>query len=132
MVEPEAKAEPISREELHERKILLIVGMNVRTVAFWKTYDVKEVYKSFLEDYIPNWASQHRVLHLAILHDDARPHKAMIIRELIDNNCWVNLAYLPCSPDMNPSQVGFAESNNTADNRANIGGTIIGAPIVGQ
>ena len=31
-----------------------------------------------------------------------------------------------------PSQVGFAEFNNTADNRANIGGTIIGAPIVGQ
>ena len=29
-------------------------------------------------------------------------------------------------------QVGFAEFNNTADNRANIGGTIIGAPIVGQ
>ena len=30
------------------------------------------------------------------------------------------------------SHVGFAEFNNTADNRANIGGTIIGAPIVGQ
>ena len=30
------------------------------------------------------------------------------------------------------SQVGFAEFDNTADNRANIGGTIIGAPIVGQ
>ena len=30
------------------------------------------------------------------------------------------------------AQVGFAEFNNTADNRANIGGTIIGAPIVGQ
>ena len=29
------------------------------------------------------------------------------------------------------SQVGFSEFNNTADNRANIGGTIIGAPIVG-
>ena len=29
-------------------------------------------------------------------------------------------------------QVGFAEFKNTADNRANIGGTIIGAPIVGQ
>ena len=28
-----------------------------------------------------------------------------------------------------PSQVGFAEFNNTADNQANIGGTIIGAPI---
>ena len=30
------------------------------------------------------------------------------------------------------TKVGFAEFNNTADNRANIGGTIIGAPIVGQ
>ena len=27
-------------------------------------------------------------------------------------------------------QVGFAELKKTADNRANIGGTIIGAPIV--
>ena len=30
------------------------------------------------------------------------------------------------------TQVGFAELKKTADNRANIGGTIIGAPIVGQ
>ena len=29
-------------------------------------------------------------------------------------------------------QVGFAELKETADDRANIGGTIIGAPIVGQ
>ena len=33
---------------------------------------------------------------------------------------------------LSAAQVGFAEFNNTADNRANIGGTIIGAPIVGQ
>ena len=30
------------------------------------------------------------------------------------------------------SQVGFAELKETADDRANIGGSIIGAPIVGQ
>ena len=30
------------------------------------------------------------------------------------------------------SQVGFAELKETADDCANIGGTIIGAPIVGQ
>ena len=29
-------------------------------------------------------------------------------------------------------QVGFAELKKTADNWANIGGTIIGVPIVGQ
>ena len=38
----------------------------------------------------------------------------------------------PECPTAATSQVGFAEFNNTADNRANIGGTIIGAPIVGQ
>ena len=30
------------------------------------------------------------------------------------------------------TQVGFAELKETADNRANIGGTIIGAKIIGQ
>ena len=30
------------------------------------------------------------------------------------------------------TQVGFAELKKTADNQANIGGNIIGAPIVGQ
>ena len=40
---------------------------------------------------------------------------------------WFHLKAKSVSP-----QVGFAEFNNTADNRANIGGTIIGAPIVGQ
>ena len=30
------------------------------------------------------------------------------------------------------TQVGFAELKETADDRTNIGGTIIGAPIVGQ
>ena len=43
---------------------------------------------------------------------------------------WMKRPYLyTCN---SASQVGFAEFNNTADNRANIGGTIIGAPIVGQ
>ena len=29
-------------------------------------------------------------------------------------------------------QVGFTELKKTADNRANIGGTVIGVPIVGR
>ena len=33
---------------------------------------------------------------------------------------------------MTIAQVGFAELKETADDRANIGGTIIGAPIIGQ
>ena len=33
---------------------------------------------------------------------------------------------------MRVAQTGFAELKETADDRVNIGGTIIGAPIVGQ
>ena len=33
--------------------------------------------------------------------------------------------------DIALTQVGFAELKKTADNRANIGGTIIGVPIIG-
>ena len=40
--------------------------------------------------------------------------------------------YILYFPELCATDVGFAEFNNTADNRANIGGTIIGAPIVGQ
>ena len=32
----------------------------------------------------------------------------------------------------NRTQVGFTELKETSDDRANIGGTIIGAPIIGQ
>ena len=46
----------------------------------------------------------------------------------LEKNVWHLLNLLTD----NLTQVGFAEFNNTADNRANIGGTIIGAPIVGQ
>ena len=47
-----------------------------------------------------------------------------------ENVCAI--ARLFRSGSFGSTQVGFAEFNNTADNRANIGGTIIGAPIVGQ
>ena len=55
-IEPEAKAEPIPGAELNEQKILLIVKMDIRGVATWKTYDkditmMAERYKSFLADY---------------------------------------------------------------------------------
>ena len=42
------------------------------------------------------------------------------------------LRYIGINKKNNLSQVEFAESKETADDRANIDGTVIGAPIVGQ
>ena len=44
---------------------------------------------------------------------------------------YAQFCYLSCKTTRTP-QVGFAELKETTDDRANIVGTIIGAPIVGQ
>ena len=62
---------------------------------------------------------------------------AILVRPFFISRCWIHRFIIKHIKNrwkkyQPTSQVGFAEFNNTADNRANIGGTIIGAPIVGQ
>ena len=53
-----------------------------------------------------------------------------LIKNLDDEMRWIKkLAKLIFGAII---QVGFAELKRTADDRVNIGGTIIGAPIIGQ
>ncbi|XP_046475326.2 histone-lysine N-methyltransferase SETMAR-like [Neodiprion pinetum] len=106
-VGPGTSAEPIPRAELHERKVSLIVGMDVHGVAFWKTYEenitmTAERCKSFLEEYIPKWAIHRNIRAPVLLHDNARPHKAYVVQELIEDRSWIELPHPPYSPDMNP------------------------------
>ena len=60
--------------------------------------------------------------------------KFLVVTKFSSNWIWLlaNLVPMVVSLVVLSTQVGFAEFNNTADNRANIGGIIIGAPIVGQ
>ena len=58
--------------------------------------------------------------------------ETMIMRNFFNMFVTNNIRNLNFDFFLLQTQVGFAEFNNTADNRANIGGTIIGAPIVGQ
>ncbi|XP_015511809.2 histone-lysine N-methyltransferase SETMAR-like [Neodiprion lecontei] len=99
-VGPGTSAEPIPRAELHERKVLPIVGMDVHGVAFWKTYEenitmTAERYKSFLEEYIPKWAIHRNIRAPVQLHDNARPHKAYVVQELIEDRSWIELPHPP-------------------------------------
>ena len=68
-----------------------------------------------------------------VCYDLLRSMHDIVAVEATPPNQWVRRCRLGgVASTATLSQVGFAESNNTADNRANIGGTIIGAPIVGQ
>lgn len=49
--------DPLSRPELHEHKILLTVGIDIRGIAFWETFEENitmngERYKFFLERHV--------------------------------------------------------------------------------
>ena len=59
-----------------------------------------------------------------------RYHKSS--RFLINVPSWMNINKYNFFTFSLLPQEGFAELKKTADSRANIGGTIIGAPIVGQ
>ena len=87
-VEPGTRVTPLPCQELNERKILLVIGMEVREIAFWKMYEKNvtmnaERYKQFLEQYLKRSARQHRTSRPVLLHDNARPQsmKAVIICE---------------------------------------------------
>ncbi|XP_015604732.1 histone-lysine N-methyltransferase SETMAR-like [Cephus cinctus] len=106
-VESNTSAEPLPRAELHDRKIRLIVAMDIRGIAFWRTYDENitmtgERYKSFLEENIAIWALQHDVSNPIILHDNTRPYKSKIVQQLIEDKAWIEIIQPPYSPDMNP------------------------------
>ena len=68
--------------------------MHVRGIAFWKTHEEnitthREWYKQFLEQYVKRWARQHRISRPMLLYDNARPHKAEIVREFIEKRTLV-------------------------------------------
>ena len=95
--------------ELHERKILLAIRMDVCGIAFWKTYEKNittngERYKQFWEQYVKSWAGQHRLSRPVLLHYNARPHKTAIVCEFIKNEDWLELSHPPYSPDINPGE----------------------------
>ena len=59
-------------------------------------------YKEFLEEYVTNWAHDNGIVDPIILHDNAKPHKARVVRDLFKEKRWTLLLHRPYSPDMNP------------------------------
>lgn len=99
--------EPMAREELHGAKRMLIVAMDWDGIAFYEllgsgTTVNGQVYKDFLCKHIPEWLSKHPRGSLSLLHDNARPHKAPVVQELLRSRNVTEWCHPPYSPDISP------------------------------
>ena len=84
------------RHELHLRKRLIVVSMDFNVVAFYKLMEENLTmnanrYKKFLEEYVTNWVHGNGIVYHIILHDNAKPHKARVVRDLFEEKSWTLL-----------------------------------------
>lgn len=68
---------------------MLIVAMDFDGIAFWKLQDKKctvssEAYVAFLKEDLPKWLKQKRFRSLMLLHDNARPHVANVVKAYLE------------------------------------------------
>jgi hypothetical protein len=106
-IKPGKQPPKVPHAELHERKLLLTVGMDVSGVLFWSVLEenqtlTSERYRDFLNEFVTQWACEKGISHPIILHENSRPHKAALIRELMASKGWSILPQAPYSPDCNP------------------------------
>lgn len=76
-------------QNIHGPKRLLIMAMDFYGIAFWKLLPEKstvtaEVYKEFLDEYIPPWLEGKPFNRPILLHDNARPHKASLVTSFLE------------------------------------------------
>lgn len=94
-------------QNVHGRKRMLILAMDYNGIAFWELCQEKESvnavrYRSFLSENIPIWLQDKRFKYPIIIHDNARPHKAVLIREYLKENNIRLWNHPPYSPDISP------------------------------
>lgn len=97
----------IPRANIHATKRMLIMAVDFNGIAFWKLQPEKssvtgEAYVSFLKENLPGWLSGKRFRSPVLLHDNAKPHVAKIVKDFLKEekiDTWFQPAY---SPDISP------------------------------
>jgi [histone H3]-lysine36 N-dimethyltransferase SETMAR len=108
-----ASAKHTSKQNIHGRKVLLCIWWDQKGILFYELLQPGEtitalLYKQLLtklNDEIilkrPECANRHD--KIILLHDNARPHIAKSIKDIIKELNWEELAHPPYSPDIAPS-----------------------------
>ena len=100
---------PTPKPELHPKKVMLSVWWGVRGVVYWELLPknktvTAEVYCAQLVKLKAQLESKHpqqRKVHF--LHDNARPHVALVTRQKLMQFGWDVLPHPPYSPDLAPT-----------------------------
>jgi hypothetical protein len=101
------KLEQVVSQNIHGDKRMLIMAMDFHGIAFWKIMPVNTTvdgnsYKSFLEEKVPQWLSSQYFSVPILLHDNARPHKAKVVKQYLEAEGIRLWNHPPYSPDMSP------------------------------
>lgn len=101
------EAEPAVVEDIHGNKRMLIMAMDFDGIAFYELLPEKQtvtadVYISFLKKHLNKWLRGKDSRHVWLLHDNATPHKARIVKDYLAEkgiSTWDQPGY---SPDISP------------------------------
>lgn len=97
----------VPRESRNAEKRMLIMALDYNGIAFYKLLPHKttvdaNLYMQFLCDYIPTWLVGKSFRRPVLHHDNARPHKARIVTDLLREKEISTWYQPPYSPDISP------------------------------
>jgi histone-lysine N-methyltransferase SETMAR len=106
-LKPGEASPEIVAPELRERKAMLILAMDKNGVAFWHLCPegqtvTAEVYRDFLSGHMEQWMAEKSIRKPILLHDNARPHKAVLVRDYLASQNIETWCHPPYSPDVHP------------------------------
>lgn len=101
------KRQKMVRENIRDRKRMLIMAMDFNGIAFWELLPEKstvnsQVYQSFLERNIPNWMRANNFQKAILAQDNARPHIARSVMGFLERKGIETWVQPPYSPDLQP------------------------------
>lgn len=104
---PDEEKGQVPRQDVHKDKRMLIMAMDFDGIAFYelcppKTTVTGEIYKFFLAKHFDNWAAGRGRGQVYLLHDNARPHKANVVKHFLEEKKIELLHQPPYSPDISP------------------------------
>lgn len=106
---PGDQPSPTSKAELHPKKVMLCLWWDVRGIIYWEllptnTTITATVYSAQLERLKEKIkAVRPKQDKFYFLHDNARPHIALSVRQKLIKFNWELLPHPPYSPDLAPS-----------------------------
>lgn len=112
-VSPGQPTTSTAKPNIHSQKVLLCIWWDQRSILYYELLQPGETVtanryqqqlvqlRHQIEIKRPEWMNRHK--KLILLHDNARPHVAKSIKNLLEEFKWEVLPHPPYSPDIAPS-----------------------------